>query len=88
MASAYRAVFFGVLSSMILAACSPSSGVQQNRSTPGEPTTARQKVLTIGTLREPYSIEGFVSGTVRDLAEAAGDLAHNHLTVLDPNGQA
>jgi peptide/nickel transport system substrate-binding protein len=71
-----------------MAGCAPAAApTSSNQAAAATSTPARTtpKILTIGSLREPYSIEGFVSGTVRDLAGEAGDLAQNHLTVLDPN---
>ena len=69
--------------SSLVAGCGPSAGSQAGTGAAQNAGRVTPKVLTIGSLREPYSIEGFVSGTVRDLADTAGDLAQNHLTVRD-----
>lgn len=55
----------------------------------GAPGPAAPKVLTIGSLGEPVTIEGFTGqGGSRGGAGVLADLAHNHLTVIDPLDQA
>src|SRR5438046_1647755 len=73
---------------VILTAC---SGTAPNSSTQGAApsTPAAPKILTIGTLGEPVTFEGFNGvGGSRGGGGITTDLIHSHLTAIDPFDQA
>lgn len=81
----------GWLSVLVVATIlgSGCAGTQQAQSERTASSPAAPKTLSIGTLGEPQTIEGFTGlGGSRGGAGIVADLAHNHLTVTDPQDQA
>ena len=76
-----------IAATVTLSACGGTSPKSTEGTTTNAPTAP--KVLTIGTLGEPVTFEGFNGqGGSRGGAGITGDLIHSHLTAIDPFDQA
>jgi peptide/nickel transport system substrate-binding protein len=71
---------------MVLGACSPPAAPPTGGAV-GQAAAAQPapKVLTLGKLEEPLTIEGFTGGLTAGGAGEVRELVQNHLTTLDPN---
>src|SRR5207247_6621005 len=84
-----RGGWLSILMTVMIGATACAGAAPGARDNAGPSAPAAPKTLTIGTLGEPVTFEGFTGqGGSRGGAGITGNLIHNHLTEIDPYDQA